>query len=112
MVVVGVVTPMFAEVRRLCCMRRRRPARCLFAGAPAQNGSCGAWLELGCALWCAGRRAESRSRLDQMATQRECVHVCPVPHALCDARHSHARVRVRCHALHLCAATGTIFHDA
>ena len=48
---------------------------------------------------------KSRSRLDQMATQRECVHVCRVPHALCDARHSRVRAHVRCFAIHatLCA---------
>ena len=43
---------------------------------------------------------KAEAALAKMATQRACVHVCHVPHALCDARHSRARVRVRCYAIH------------
>ena len=51
-----------------------------------------------------GKKAEAA--LAKMATQRACVHVCHVPHALCDARHSHARVRalLRYTRYALCAA--------
>ena len=57
-----------------------------------------------------GWEKKAEAALAKMATQRACVHVCHMPHALCDARHSQARVRVRCYVIHatLCALPTTL----
>ena len=54
----------------------------------------------------APQKKKAEAALTKKATQRECMHVCRVPHALCEARHSRARARalLRKTRYALCAA--------